>query len=1020
MKRPSAGLLLTTTFLTTAFLTSGCDQPTPESKAQTPAQLATQGLCNTTLAPTISVENQIRECNAGHALVRLDATVHAECDLNPSLSFSIEDTAIDNPRDYALGEHLVTVTARDNQSQRTTAQYIAVSVRDTLPPVVLAGDDQIVECTSVEGTPVEIDRPSTTDACNPNDLQVFHNIPANHLFAPGTTPVTWSAVDSSGNHGSASHNITIKDTTAPFLDAGTDLVVEQQGDCAIDERPNTGTLVTVPTPNIWDACTPTTDLRLTNNRTHSAETTFCLPNAQTTAIEWTVTDGAELTATDTVNVQVLASDNPLEIRLGAQTRWVNQAVTIRARFANGVEPIRWEVGNAIPPTQAPDTGQNAQFIFANDGAYCPLALQAIGANDRIGLNHELCFGIDTTGPSIELDQNFASWFNPDNPALEIEVNPENDETWPLFFAGEHLRPGFVANDEAGTTHSGLGRALIIANAGTNREQILMDEIQESSGKLPTGPLRHHFGACNTEADACTDDGLIDLAQLGLGTHTIEVRSADIAGNLTARSYHLRVSNLEQTLEELIRWTNNLKINSTLAPNLPLRRAAYHLETAQQYLTYYPGQALLHTQQVLEYLRDAADQGADTERLQKILVRAVYGQVREIIEATQAQGFTDWAPFADEAIDPEYLGRSRLLGRHNEYTVRVNDTLTLAFGLQNDSVRLYREGQYTRSIQRSREAFDALAILYDDQTLADVFQREPRLLPNRTTEGLFRKSRPQYNGGSPDLYFGKYYAETLLRQIEEITRFQEIPLEIVRQLQEITNIAEELVHTIDHVIVAGTRFFPFYQQTSILSFQILERLQRMRGLPIYTHQWEMLATYLVGDITHHIFYEIHQGPNNAYPITAEQDPLAQSLECRFDRFVRAQIDGRSLAISTDTSRQSTDLKCLTLRFLNVHHLTPLDNPIDLIAQGCPSSFDIDVNEECFCAFNPGESDLHDATCNGVDESCSGVADDEFVETNCGTGSCQSQSACLNGQYVPCVSKNSVGLPQEPICIGPQSP
>jgi len=43
---------------------------------------------------------------------------------------------------------------------------------------------------------------------------------------------------------------------------------------------------------------------------------------------------------------------------------------------------------------------------------------------------------------------------------------------------------------------------------------------------------------------------------------------------------------------------------------------------------------------------------------------------------------------------------------------------------------------------------------------------------------------------------------------------------------------------------------------------------------------------------------------------------------------------------------------------------------------------------------------DTTCNGVDDDCSGEADEDYVPADCGIGACAAQSACTNGEEQAC--------------------
>jgi hypothetical protein len=97
--------------------------------------------------------------------------------------------------------------------------FFAVSrsfnIRDTLPPAVTAPANIVAECTSPAGTPVLLGMGSANDVCA-GPLPVSNNAPA--LFPVGTTQVTWSATDPSGNTGNAFQTVTIEDTIPPVLE----------------------------------------------------------------------------------------------------------------------------------------------------------------------------------------------------------------------------------------------------------------------------------------------------------------------------------------------------------------------------------------------------------------------------------------------------------------------------------------------------------------------------------------------------------------------------------------------------------------------------------------------------------------------------------------------------------------------------------------------------------------------------------------------------------------------------------
>ncbi|HBP16992.1 MAG TPA: hypothetical protein DEA08_04235, partial [Planctomycetes bacterium] len=78
----------------------------------------------------------------------------------------------------------------------------------TAPPAV------VVACTSPSGQAVPLGTPVVSDNCDP-DPAVSNDAPA--LFTLGTTTVTWTATDATGNQASATQLVTVEDRAPPVL-----------------------------------------------------------------------------------------------------------------------------------------------------------------------------------------------------------------------------------------------------------------------------------------------------------------------------------------------------------------------------------------------------------------------------------------------------------------------------------------------------------------------------------------------------------------------------------------------------------------------------------------------------------------------------------------------------------------------------------------------------------------------------------------------------------------------------------
>ena len=143
---------------------------------------------------------------AGTAVALGTASTSDTCDLSPSLGNNA-------PALFPLGMTTVTWSSKDASGNTGTATQL-VTVADTIAPVVTAPASVVAECTGPSGTPVAIGLATAKDTCDASP-DISSNAPA--LFPLGTTAVTWSAQDDSGNIGHATQSVKVQDTTPPAL-----------------------------------------------------------------------------------------------------------------------------------------------------------------------------------------------------------------------------------------------------------------------------------------------------------------------------------------------------------------------------------------------------------------------------------------------------------------------------------------------------------------------------------------------------------------------------------------------------------------------------------------------------------------------------------------------------------------------------------------------------------------------------------------------------------------------------------
>ena len=123
-----------------------------------------------------------------------------------------------------LGANTVSCYAEDAAGNGANSAF-TVTVVDTTVPSLPVLDDQTAEAAGPGGATVAWALPVATDIVDPSPGVVC--APASgSLFPLGTTTVTCTATDSSGNSDAESFDVTVQDTTAPLMPALLDVFAE--------------------------------------------------------------------------------------------------------------------------------------------------------------------------------------------------------------------------------------------------------------------------------------------------------------------------------------------------------------------------------------------------------------------------------------------------------------------------------------------------------------------------------------------------------------------------------------------------------------------------------------------------------------------------------------------------------------------------------------------------------------------------------------------------------------------------
>ncbi len=165
------------------------------------------------------------------------------CDANP--------TVVCNPAPgstFALGTSTVTCVASDTSGNATNCSF-TITVADETMPGIACPPNLTVECAGTAGT-VATWNVTASDACDATSPAVVCDPATGSAFALGTTTVTCSATDTSGNRAECSFTVTVADTTAPNIFCPTSATIE----CLAPEGIAGATVVLYPLPETSDQC----------------------------------------------------------------------------------------------------------------------------------------------------------------------------------------------------------------------------------------------------------------------------------------------------------------------------------------------------------------------------------------------------------------------------------------------------------------------------------------------------------------------------------------------------------------------------------------------------------------------------------------------------------------------------------------------------------------------------------------------------------------------------------------------
>jgi len=277
----------------------------------------------------------------------------------------------DAPETFSLGTTLVTWTAVDNYGNTATHDQ-TITVVDTTAPSIFVPNDIVSEAVDPTLNYIDIGQVSGFDSTG--TVSISNDMPI--AFPFGSTTITWTAIDDSGNVSIDTQIVTIVDTTVPEILSPSDIVVEATAPSVTDVQLGTA---------IAD------DIIGVNTVTNDAPDSF--PLGETT-VTWTATDSSGNFATTTQIVSVVDTTAPS----------ITAPNTIQVE-ATGIEGNLADVGT-------PTTSDSVEIISVTNDAPDSFPLgettitwTATDSSGNFATTTQIVSVVDTTSPTLTIPEN---------------------------------------------------------------------------------------------------------------------------------------------------------------------------------------------------------------------------------------------------------------------------------------------------------------------------------------------------------------------------------------------------------------------------------------------------------------------------------------------------------------------------------------------------------------------------------------------------------------------------------------
>ncbi|MDY0142465.1 MAG: HYR domain-containing protein, partial [Bacteroidales bacterium] len=223
----------------------------------------------------VAVNSDAGSCEATGVVIGTP-TVNDNCGVNTVTGVRSDLLVLSDP--YPLGNTTITWTVTDFSGNFATCEQLVTVTDIELPTITCPTDVSVnTDADDCNASGVILGTPTTDDNCTV--ASVTNDAPA--TFPIGTTTVTWTVTDGSGNIATCEQLVTVTDIELPTITCPTDVSVNTDA----DDCNASGVILGTPTTD--DNCTVA-------SVTNDAPATFPIG---TTTVTWTVTDGSGNIAT---------------------------------------------------------------------------------------------------------------------------------------------------------------------------------------------------------------------------------------------------------------------------------------------------------------------------------------------------------------------------------------------------------------------------------------------------------------------------------------------------------------------------------------------------------------------------------------------------------------------------------------------------------------------------------------------------------------------------------------------------